>query len=147
MKTIFFGTVLALFSISAGANELLITPSMAKRGGSSFSIDFVSDGSAVALQYNIALPKGVAPEQVNLKSCAVDLPSQYVGQCSVAKNQIIGFVVNDSNEPFPAGLLPIGKVTISGADLGKLNVLKLEVADHNAKVLPSSVNIQSTISK
>lgn len=146
MKSIIFGAVLALCSFCAGANELLITPSMAKNG-SSFSIDFVADGEAVAFQYNIALPKGVAPDQVNLKSCASDLPAPYVGQCSVAKGQIIGFVANDTNEPFPAGVLPVGKISISGAAFKRLNVLKLEVADGNARVLSSSVNVETSVVK
>lgn len=146
MKSIFFGAALALCSFCAGASELLITPSLAK-GGSTFSIDFVADGEAVAFQYNIALPKGVEADQVDLKACAIDLPSQYVGQCSVAKGQIIGIVANDNNEPFPAGVLPIGKVSISGASVRNLNVLKLEVAGADARVLPSSVSVETSLVK
>jgi len=142
MKKIVAVCALSLFSMVAGANELLLTSSSSKAGATQVSIDFVSDGQAVAFQYNIALPKGVSADQVDLRSCSADLPKQYVGECSVAKGQIIGFVVNDANVPFPAGVLPVGKIGIaSAAKLRNLEVLKLEVVGSNAKTLKASVSV------
>ena len=131
------GALLVGMSYKASAEELIVT-SVAKAKGSVFSVDVVTDGAAVALQFNIRLPKGVSPDQVDLTKCVADLPKSHSGQCAVAKGQIIGLVYNDQNVPLPAGVVSIGKIGLnnSGAAKSKLSVAYFEVNDAAARELP-----------
>ncbi len=124
------------------AEELLVT-SVAKAKGSVFSVDVMTEGAAVALQFNIALPKGVLPEQVDLSKCVADLPKSHKGQCSVAKGQIIGIVYNDQNVALPAGVVSIGKIGLNNgaAKSAKLSVAYFEVNDASARELPVSSRV------
>lgn len=143
--SIFVGVCLAFFAFSAGADELLVTPSAAKaKGGAVYAIDFVSSGEAVALQFNIRLPKGINASKVDLSRCVADLPKSHTGQCSVAKGHIIGLVFNDTNEPFAPGMVSIGKISID-ASLAKsqkgLQISEFLVSDSKAKPVSSTVTV------
>lgn len=134
---------------SAQATELLLTSSMSKtkearsvKGVSdSIALDFVSDGNTVGLQFNIPLPKGSKPEQVNIKSCVADVPAMYFSHCNIAKGHIIVQVANDEGSPIPAGVFPVGKIELIGMtaqDLGKINFI---AADKNAEAIQSAVRV------
>lgn len=132
MKKIALMAALVVTSFGVSASELMVTPAIAKNGTSVFSLDYVADGNVVAIQYNFALPKGVTADQVDLSQCAVDLPAGLEGGCSIAKGQIVGFAINDANVPFPAGVLPIGKISIAKTRATSLQVLNLVASDKNA---------------
>ncbi|MEZ5544221.1 MAG: hypothetical protein R3F10_03350 [Lysobacteraceae bacterium] len=60
-KSIVFSVVGALLfgaSSMASADELLVTAGTAKKGGN-IALDIMTEGSTVAFQFNILLPKGV----------------------------------------------------------------------------------------
>lgn len=131
-----------IFSSAAQANELLLTPSASKDARTTtFAVDYVSDGNAVAFQFTFPLPKGIKPEQVNLRGCAADLPKGFDGQCNVAKGHVIGLFANDQNIPFPAGVIPLGKIVIDGAVAKRLGGIEFLAGDKDAKPIPSSVTV------
>lgn len=144
MNKFFIGGLIAIASFAAHADELVLTPGAGKGGVEQVSIDFVTNGDAVAFQFNIRLPKGVDASQVDLKSCVADLPKSHRGQCSVAKGQVIGLVANDDNSPFSAGVVPVGKISIKAADRASFNrrgggmeVAKFLVSDKDANPISS----------
>lgn len=130
-------------SQAVNAEELIVT-SVAKAAGSAFSVDVATDGAAVALQFNIDLPKGVKADQVDLSRCVADLPKTHQGQCSVAKGQIIGIVYNDQNVALPSGVVPIGRIAINNSVVSKrakLTVAYFEVNDASAKELVATSRV------
>lgn len=139
-----FTAVMAAGSFTAAhADELIITDSVAK-GGSSIAVDLVTEGSTVAFQFNIKLPRGVKPSDVDLTKCVSDLPKSHSGQCNVAKGQIIGLVYNDQNVALPAGLVSVGRVGIkSGLSKGKLEVAYFEVNDASGRALEAKTSVSS----
>lgn len=142
-KTLAILGMTCLVSFAAQADELLVTPSATKGKQivTTYAVDLVSSGDAVGFQFTFPLPKGVKPEQVNVRGCAADLPSGYNGQCNVAKGHVVGLFANDQNIPFPTGIVPLGKIVIEGAHSNRLDGVKFLVGDKNAKELPSSVTV------
>lgn len=129
---------------SATAEELVVTSAKSK-SGNSIAIDLITEGSAVAFQFNIPLPKGVAEKDVDLSNCVADLPSTHSGQCSVAKGQVIGLVYNDANVALPAGLVSVGRIGINSpaSARGKLSVAYFEVNDSAGRALPVKTSVSS----
>ena len=142
------GICLAFAAFAGNANELLITPSVSKARVAStstvYAIDFVSTGEAVAFQFNIKLPKGIKDSNVNLRSCVVDLPKAFGGECRIAKGHIVGIVYSDKNETFAAGIIPVGKISLDGGlakSQRQLNVTEFFVSDSKARPIESSVTV------
>lgn len=140
----------AATSFSTNAAELLLTSGASKSKESrsikgtraeSIALDFVSDGDTVGLQFNIPLPKNAKPEQVNIKSCTSEVPATYFSNCSIAKGHIIVQVANDDGTPIPAGLFPIGKISLNGITAKDLGEFSLVAADKNAEAIPTSVRV------
>lgn len=149
MKTYIFAAIaLSVASFTVHADELILTAnSMTKSKVSQqqFAIDFVTEGNAVAFQFNITLPKGVDASKVDLSSCVADLPKTHAGQCNVAKGQIIGMVYNETTTAFPAGVVPVGKIRINGmtkhARAGGVQIAQFLVSDSNAKPIDATFKI------
>lgn len=140
-----------LMSFSAGAAELLVTSAADAKGAKpsraslnatdSVALDFVSDGDVVGFQFNIPLPKGVGEKQVNIKSCVSEVPSIYFSNCSVAKGHVIVQVANDAGDAVPAGVFPVGRLSLSGFSAKDLGAIQVIAADKNAEAISSSVRI------
>ena len=141
-KSIMFSVVGALlFTSIASADELVVTAGSAKKG-SSIALDLVTEGSTVAFQFNIALPKGIEPSQVDLSRCVADLPKTHSGLCSVAKGQIIGLVYNDQNMALPKGIVSVGQINLKGGiSRSELTVTDFVASDAAAKALPAKTSI------
>lgn len=144
--TVLAGIALASASLACSADELIVTPNVSKAGGAQvYAVDFVTSGNAVALQFNIKLPKGVDARHVDLKSCMADLPKTHTGQCNVAKGHIVGVAYNDTNVPFAAGIVPVGKLYIQSQGksnrVGDLRVSQFLVSDKNAQAIESTAKI------
>lgn len=139
-------SMLVCGSSAFAAEELVITTGAAAKatGAGVIALDIMTEGNAAAIQFNIALPKGVLPEQVDLSQCVADLPKTHVGQCSVAKGQIIGIAYNDDGVSLPAGLVPVGKIRLKGSSIAKANlkVLNFVVSTSDAKELSATTVIQ-----
>lgn len=135
------GALLLGMSSVASSEELIVTAGTAKKGGS-IALDLVSDGSAVAFQFNIPLPKGIEASQVDLSRCVADLPKTHSGQCNVAKGQIIGLVYNDQNVALPKGVVPVGQIGLKGnLSRADLKVAYFEVNDASARALPAKTSV------
>ena len=149
-KSLKIGAVVAgaLMVSSVSAGQLVVTNGMAKKGAQSMALDFATDGNATALQFEIALPKGISADQVDLSACTADLPKTHGGACNVAKGKIIGLVFSDSNEVLPAGVVSIGRISINGSN-GKaaaLEVTKFLVSDAQANQLEAKVVVDGAAS-
>ncbi|MBB5207324.1 hypothetical protein [Chiayiivirga flava] len=134
------GAVLAMVSTSAFSDELLVTSGSAK-GRSSHALDFSTNGEAVGFQFNIRLPEGISPEQVNVKSCVAELPKSHSGQCRVNKNEIVGLVFSDSNEKLPAGLVSVGRISFDGNVQKGLEISQFLVSDANANPIRATTKV------
>lgn len=130
--------------VTMAAEELVVT-SLAKSANAAVAIDIVTEGSATAIQFNIALPKGVIAEQVDLSRCTADLPKHFEGKCSVARGQIIGIAYNDEGKTLPAGIVSVGKIGFKGKvnSKMKLKVVNFVVSDAQAKELPVATRISA----
>ena len=141
------GLMFAVANHAIAADELVVA-SIAKAGKSVVSLDILTEGSAVAIQFNIDLPKGIDASQVDLSNCMADLPKTHKGQCNVAKGQIIGIAYNDDGVALPAGLVSIGHVAINTkfgaarARAGTFKVATFVAANIEGKELPT----RSTVS-
>lgn len=137
--------LLAFAGTSNAAEELVVTTNtMTKAKMAEFALDVMTEGSAAAIQFNIALPKGVKASQVDLSKCMADLPKTHQGECSVARGQIVGIAYNDEGVTLPAGMVSIGKIQIAGSPHrgADLKVLNFVVSTYDAKELPTTSTIR-----
>jgi hypothetical protein len=144
-KPIAFSIIGALLfgaSSMVSAEELVVTAGAAKKGGSTIALDLVTEGSTVAFQFNIPLPKGIEASQVDLSRCVADLPKTHSGQCNVAKGQIIGLVYNDQNVALPKGIVSVGQIGLKGnIARGGITVSNFVANDASARELPAKTNV------
>jgi hypothetical protein len=121
----------------AHADQLIFSAD--KSGGSRVAaIDYVSNGDAVAFQFNINVPGGTEAS-VNLKSCVAALPKSHAGQCSFAKGQIIGIVYSDTNELLPKGVINVGTVSVQSKVAGDLAVASFVAVNREGAPIESNV--------
>lgn len=129
---------LALCCFNVSAEELLLTAEKAG-GNSALSLDFVTEGQAVAFQFNIKLPKGVTAAQVDLKSCLSQLPKSHTGNCVLNEKigEIIATVYNDQNVRLPAGVVSVGHISLKGVGADAMEVSQFLVSDAKAQPISS----------
>ena len=124
----------AIASSSALANDVLMTQANAKAGGSSqLALDFVNSGDASAFEFEIAVPKGA---KVDTAGCLAELPSSHTGACKFNEKtgRVIVLVYSNANEVLPDGIVPLGRIAISGPSKGA-QVEKVLVSDQTGKPL------------
>ncbi len=142
---VLFGICLTFASFASNADELLVTSGAAKaKVGHTYAIDFMSSGEAVALQFNIKIPKGVRDSQIDLSACVADLPKSHAGQCKVAKGHIVGLVYSDTNEALPAGLVSVGRISMNASlvkNQQKLQFTEFLVSNSKAQPVESTVTV------
>lgn len=135
-----FISIIALCAASvsvAHADQLVF--SSEKSGGSRVAaIDYMSNGEAVAFQFNIAVPGGT-DASVNLKSCVAALPKTHAGQCSFSKGQIIGIVYSDTNALLPKGIISVGTVSVQSKVAGDLSVASFVAVNREGVSIESNV--------
>jgi len=111
----------------AYANEVLLTQGEAKSAGQ-VALDFVNSGQATAFEFEIVVPRGAT---VDTKSCLSEIPSSHTGACRFdEKNgRVIVMVYSNSNELLPEGVVPLGRINVSGGARAKVqNVLVSDVS-------------------
>ncbi|MGD9584604.1 MAG: hypothetical protein AB7V26_13180 [Lysobacterales bacterium] len=118
---------------AAQDNQLVIQDQNSSKAlGRVFSLDYVSDGSAVGLQIRVKAD-GLNKRGLDLSKCLADLPKSHVGTCKLTDaGEILVLVYSGSNAALPAGLVSIGTVAMQGKAQGPLVVSELLVADKNA---------------
>lgn len=138
MRKFIYTIALCAASVSVAHADQLIF-SAEKSGGSRVAaIDYVSNGDAVAFQFNIDVPGGTEAS-VNLKSCVAALPKSHAGQCSFAKGQIIGIVYSDTNEFLPKGVINVGTVSVQSKGAGDLAVASFVAVNRDGAPVESNV--------
>lgn len=133
MKKSVFAVTLALiatFAGSASAEQVLFTKG-ASKSAASVAIDYVSDGKAVGLQLEIGIP---GKAQVDLSKFAKDLPKGFTAEHNVVGNKLIALIVNDRNQPLPAGIVSLGSIRSVGGS-GEFTLDRIESVDANAQAL------------
>lgn len=130
-------------SFAAQNNELIIQDQAnSKAAGRVFSMDYVSDGTAVGLQIRVKV-EGLAKGGLDLSNCLADLPKSHLGSCKVTQDgDVLVLVYSATNQPLPQGLVSIGRVVAKGKTQGKLVVSEFLVADKNANPISASSVIQ-----
>lgn len=133
MKNVFvLGAALALaaFASTASADQLLFTQGISK-SGSSVAVDYMSDGNAVGLQFEILVP---GKAQVDLSQFAKDLPKGFVFEHNVVDGKLIMMIANDQSQPLPAGLISLGTIKAIGGS-GEFVLERLYSADAKAQLI------------
>lgn len=140
----------SMFACSAMADDLIITSAKSIKNNT-HSLDIVNSGQAVAFQFEMILPKGLSPKQVDLTQCLSELPRTHHGSCSITAGKIIGFAYSDSNKALPAGMVPVGRVVINGTskarNSGALKISQFLLSDANAQPIETSVIGDGVIAK
>ncbi|MBE5315996.1 MAG: hypothetical protein H4O13_11430 [Xanthomonadales bacterium] len=131
-KSIVAAVVLGLFAFasSASADQLLFTKGMSK-SGSSVAVDYMSDGRAVGLQFEILVP---GKAQVDLSGFAKSLPKGFTAEHNVVDGKLIIMIVNDQSVPLPAGLISLGTIKAIGGT-GEFVLERLYSADAQAQLI------------
>ena len=131
-KSIVAAVVLGLsaFASSASADQLLFTKGMSK-SGSSVAVDYMSDGRAVGLQFEILVP---GKAQVDLSGFAKSLPKGFTAEHNVVDGKLIIMIVNDQSVPLPAGLISLGTIKAIGGT-GEFVLERLYSADAQAQLI------------
>lgn len=131
-KSIVAAVVLGLsaFASSASADQLLFTKGMSK-SGSSVAVDYMSDGRAVGLQFEILVP---GKAQVDLSGFAKSLPKGFTAEHNVVDGKLIIMIVNGQSVPLPAGLISLGTIKAIGGT-GEFVLERLYSADAQAQLI------------
>lgn len=141
MNKIILATALVICSTSASANKFVLTTSDAvtKGGAQSFALDFASNGDGTTLVVKVAIPDADIAA-VDLSGCGRGLPKGFLGQCNVAKGNLIMLVTSDTDALLPKGTISLGIFSVKYPDgmARKLTVSSTEVASPDSKELPSS---------
>lgn len=138
MKLNYIACFIAL-SLSSAAfaqqNEVILTSSGAKAGQAMAALDLVTSGEAVAFEFSVPLPKGVA--SVDTSKCLADLPSSHQGHCVFREKSNDVFVIAFSpvNAKLPGGVVPLGTIQFNGNAEG-LKVAELVFAGETGQNLP-----------
>lgn len=94
-------------------NQLIAVPAMTK-GASVVSLDFVSNGEAAGFQFHIDV--GVSSDKnVDLSACTAAIPKNRSGSCGFKDGTVIGVVYSPDGTAIPAGVINVGKISVSGA--------------------------------
>ncbi len=139
-RMIFVAAAVACGVGSASAAELLLTgDSNAKKGGSTYALDIVSDGDVRGFDFVIPVPKGA---KVDVSKCLSALPKGFQGVCKHNEGEIAGIAISMEPKTLPAGVHSIGVVTISGAARASKNLeVQFNAAGMEAQVLSSKVGV------
>jgi len=145
-KSIVIGAICAigLFCTSVCANELVATVDQAKKGVTNVSIDFASTGAASAFEFEVVVPKGAA---VDTKNCVSEVPASHVGACKFdqAKGKVVVMVYSNTNAKFPEGIVPVGRIMVSGKAGQAVRIENILVADAQAGKLDAKVSTFSEV--
>jgi hypothetical protein len=135
--------ILCGVSFAAPSNELIIQDQAnAKAAGRIFSLDYISDGTAVGLQIRVKV-EGLSKGGLDVSNCLADLPKSHIGSCKVTDaGDVLVLVYSATNAPLPQGMVSIGKVIAKGKSQGKLVVSEFLVADKNANPISATSVIQ-----
>jgi len=143
MKKLFAVSALVLAFASASANQFVLTngEASAKSAKQTFALDFVSNGDGTTLVVKVGIPE-TEKATVDLSSCGKGLPKGFIGQCNVARGQLIMLVTSEVDALLPKGQVSLGvfSVTYSDGNARKLEITSTEVASPQAEELPSSSN-------
>lgn len=123
MKIRMIGLVAGLafgVSMSASANEVLVTPLATKSNQLALAFDIDSSGEVAGFNFKVSVP-GLREKAGNVSSCVAELPKGFDGACSVTKGGV--YVYATSNSPdvaLPAGLVSVGKIVLDYSDASKV---------------------------
>jgi len=130
-------------SFAAQNNELIIQDqASSKAAGRIFSLDYISDGTAVGLQIRVKVD-GLSKGGLDISNCLGDLPKSHIGSCKVTEaGEVLVLVYSATNATLPQGMVSIGRVSAKGKSQGKLVVSELLVADRDANPISATAVIQ-----
>ena len=134
---------LCFAAFTASASDELVMATEKAGGRSALSLDFATEGNAVALQFNISVPKGTSAAQIDLKSCLADLPKSHAGNCvyNEKAGEIIGLVYSDANEVLPSGVVSIGHIGLKGLASDNLKVAQFLVSGADAQPIEAKASL------
>ena len=138
IKTLVSLVAAAGFCASAAAadNTVLVTQGKGMAG-----LDVQTTGEVTALQFAIDLPPGA--KGINTDNCLSGLPSTHVGKCGANdKGRVAVVIYSPGNEPLPAGMAELGKITFQSAGKGAIALDKIVFAGAKGS-LPAQGRVES----
>jgi hypothetical protein len=112
-------------------SEVLVTQSSQKGKASSYGLDFVSDGNAIAFEFTVQFPEGADMSKVSIANCASQLPASHTGKClaNPKTRELLVMVYSMNNAKLPAGIVSVGNVSYSGMLKSQPTVVKALAVD------------------
>ncbi len=136
-------------SMTASANELLITPAQSKAAESAIALDIVSDGNVSGFQFALDFGKAKIAK-VNLDGCLSELPSSFSGNCRQVGSKIYVLAMANQMVALSPGVVPVGSIVVSatsnnakvqGGGNGSFAITDLEFVDVKGKILKTESKI------
>lgn len=111
----------AMFSVSASANEVLLTASEAKSSAGAMALDLVTDGNVTAFEFTVSAN---GAKSVDTSKCLSELPKSHNGTCvfRAKTNDVIVIAFSPTNAPLPSGVVGLGSLNLPAASAAKAGV-------------------------
>ncbi len=134
---------LAFAGAASAANEVIVTGSKAANSRV-FAFDLATDGNVAGFEFQVEIPQGTE-KAFNLNACVSDLPKDLAAKCAINGNgRLHIFVFSPTAKAIPAGVLPIGKVSLNARGVvWNPNVTNVIMAD--TKGQESTATVQKSI--
>ena len=137
--TILAGLLFAGSATAAGRSEVLVT-SQSGKGATSYALDFYSDGSTAALQFDIE-GTGADKAGIDLSKCAVSKPAGFAGGCSVREGFVRVVLYSAELKSLPEGWHDLGTVTLKGS-AKSVRLKEVKAVDAAGKLLETGSRIE-----
>lgn len=111
----------AMFSVSASANEVLLTASEAKSTAGAMALDLVTDGNVTAFEFTVSAN---GAKSVDTSKCLSELPKSHQGTCvfRAKTNDVIVIAFSPTNAVLPSGVVGLGSLNLPAASAAKVGV-------------------------
>lgn len=136
----------AMFSVSASANEILLTSSEAKGSSRAMALDLVTDGNVTAFEFTVSAN---GAKSVDTSKCLTELPKSHQGTCvfRAKSNDVIVIAFSPTNAPLPSGVVGLGSLSLPAGNAAKAGVSATNVlfAGADGREIKAARNADSAV--
>lgn len=134
------GMMFAGASLAQGRTEVLVTAQEAKGGGTTYALDFYSDGSVAGFQFDLD-GVGLDKAGIDVSKCGVKAPAGFAGGCTVREGFVRVLFYSAELKSLPKGWHDLGAVTLRGSAKG-VRLSEVNVSDAFGKALETGAKIE-----
>lgn len=136
--------LLAQASFSWAGAEVLVGQSTSKYGGSTYTLDILSDGKVTAFQFDLDV-SGVPAKSVDLSKCGSAAVKKYGIELTCnwvdSKIRVVGY--SASLQTLPEGWHNLGAIRVSSKQGATVQVTGLLAADPEGRAIQSGSKVES----